>query len=123
MVPDLASPRRTPDLPRAVTAFAPGAIVIAYLQNPREKVWGVMMSVDSAGITMRGMDLQSFDDWLRGMAPGRDREVLPSTMFYPLVRVEKILLDEASAGAPSLEAQCLSRTGRGGRQLLMEEPA
>lgn len=97
--------------------FVSGAIVVLYLQGPREKVWGVLQDLGPAGVSLRGLDLSSFDDWLRGMSSGED-SILPSTAFYPLARVEKILLDEASDGVPSLDDLCRERTGTGLRALV-----
>lgn len=102
----------------AVPGPARGAIVLVYLMNPREKVWGVLMDLTPAGVWVRGLDLHSFDDWLRGLAAPEDQRLHPSTGFYPLVRVEKILLDEPADGAASLQAQCRARTGRGLKEQL-----
>ncbi|HET6373467.1 MAG TPA: hypothetical protein VFG76_09170 [Candidatus Polarisedimenticolia bacterium] len=97
---------------------AAGSIVIAYLHNPREKIWGLLLGIDAAGIWLRGVDLRSFDDWLRGHVAGAEQEIAASTTFYPLARVEKILLDEVGGGLPSLEQQCITRTGQSPRALL-----
>ena len=102
----MTNPAGMPGVPR-------GAVVLVYLMNPREKVWGVMIALNPAGVWVRGLDLDSFDDWLRGLSAPEDQRLRPSTGFYPLVRVEKILLDEPADGAASLEAQCRARTGRG----------
>jgi hypothetical protein len=98
--------------------LSPGSVVLAYLQNPREKFWGVLLGIDQSGVTMRGIDLRSFEDWLRAHASDGAVEIGPSTTFYPLPRVEKILLDEECDGIPSLDAQCVARTGRGAIELL-----
>ncbi|HEY3176163.1 MAG TPA: hypothetical protein VGK94_10455 [Candidatus Polarisedimenticolia bacterium] len=105
---------QTPILP----GYARGAIILVYLMNPREKVWGVLMDLTPAGVWIRGLDLHSFDDWLRSLGAPEDQRLHPSTCFYPLVRVEKVLLDEPADGSASLQAQCLARTGRSlGEQL------
>ena len=103
--------------------LSPGSIVLAYLQNPREKFWGVLISIDAAGVTMRGIDLQSFDDWLRSHASAGTVEIGPSTAFYPITRVEKLLLDEECDGVPSLDSQCVARTGKGAFELLSDRAA
>src|SRR5262245_42434252 len=45
--------------------LAEGSPVILYLQGPKEKVWGLLLSLGPAGIVVRGLDLAVFDDWLR----------------------------------------------------------
>jgi len=91
--------------------LAPGAVVIAYLQGPRDRYWGILGSIDTAGIVIHGIDLHAFDDWTRQVAEGREG-LSPSTVFFPLARVEKILLDSPAGEIPSLQDQFESRTGR-----------
>ncbi len=45
-----------------------GAIVIAVLHSPREKCWGVLDEVSAAGVFLRGLDLNAFDDWTHAVA-------------------------------------------------------
>jgi hypothetical protein len=97
--------------------FEPGALVIVYLHTPREKIWGVLQEMSAAGVSLRGIDVASFDDWLRGLAPGGEEGIVPSLVFYPLLRVEKILLDDPDDPL-GLDGQCRARTKRGGRELL-----
>jgi hypothetical protein len=89
----------------------PGSVVIAYNQNPRERFWGVLRALDPTGIVMEGIDLSSFDDWVRQSAEGREGLSL-STVFIPLHRVEKLLLDDDTGAAPSLSLQFEKRVGR-----------
>src|SRR5437773_11572763 len=70
------------------------SIVILSLQNPREKVWGVLLSINSYGITVRGIDINSFQDWTRSVANQTESMGL-STMFFPMIRIEKVTLDES----------------------------
>ena len=78
------------------------SIVVISLQNPREKVWGELLALHAAGITVRGIDLNSFDDFVRQVIhPEGDRVGLP-TLFFPMQRVERIALDEPSGSIPSL---------------------
>ncbi|HZI94504.1 MAG TPA: hypothetical protein VFE84_09685 [Patescibacteria group bacterium] len=93
--------------------FVSGALVIVYLHDPREKIWGLLMDLGPAGVSVFGLGLQSFDDWLRGLSVKDEQRIQPSLSFYPLVRVEKILMDEEADGIPSFEAQCVARTGKG----------
>jgi len=41
--------------------LAPGVAVVLYLHTPREKLWGVLLSLEPAGIVIRGVDLAVFD--------------------------------------------------------------
>jgi len=80
--------------------FEPDALVIANLVNPREKFFGVLRSLSAAGITMRAINLDTFDDWIRQLA--RDEpEIEMVTMFVPLFRVERIFLDEPAGAVKS----------------------
>jgi hypothetical protein len=89
----------------------PPAIVIVYLQNPRERHWGVVRSLDATGIVIQGTDLDGFDDWVRQVAAGGDVP-RPSIIFFPLARVEKVLVDAPSGAAPSLAEQFARRVGK-----------
>ena len=70
-----------------------GALVILHLAQPSEKFWGVLERLGPEGVTVRGVSLNSFDDWMRGVAR-RDIAIGLSTMFVPLARVQRIFLDE-----------------------------
>jgi hypothetical protein len=74
--------------------LASNSIVIAHLVNPTEKFWGVLLNLDSSGLTLRGMNVASFDDWMFQIARQDERTLGLSTMFVPLSRVERIFLDE-----------------------------
>lgn len=89
----------------------PGSVVIAYIQSPRERFWGVVRSLDAVGLVIQGIDLDSFDDWVRQVAEG-GHGVSLSTVFFPLLRVEKLLLDEDCDTAPSLCRRFERRVGR-----------
>lgn len=79
-----------------------GSIVIVSLHSPKEKIWGQLVSLTAAGITVRGMDINSFDDFvIQVLHPEGDRVGLP-TLFFPMLRVERIALDEPSGSIPSL---------------------
>jgi hypothetical protein len=86
--------------------------VVINLHSPKEKVWGVLIGMNPSGVTVRGIDLNSFDDWSRAVASGEDSLGL-STVFFPIHRVERILLDETVGGIPSYTETFESRTGKG----------
>ena len=89
--------------------FESGDCVIAVLQNPREKIFGVLDEISSAGISMRGVDLDYFEDWSRAIAAGEP--YLPMTdSFIPMWRVERVTRDEPNGETPSLAEQFEART-------------
>lgn len=90
----------------------PGVAVLAYLRDPSEKLWGVLRRLDSAGITIEGVDLGSFDDWVAQVERQEETIVGPSILFVPMTRVEKVLLDRSSGNLPSLAERFERRTGR-----------
>src|SRR5260370_37576547 len=49
-----------------------GQLVLVTLYNPREKFWGLMLSLDPAGVNVRGVDLQSLDDFTQLIKAGED---------------------------------------------------
>jgi hypothetical protein len=87
-----------------IEGFDPQSLVIVNLINPKEKFFGVLRALSSAGVTMRAINLDSFDDWIRQIARGEEQEIVMITMFAPLFRVERIFLDEP-AGAIRSYAQ------------------
>ena len=88
-----------------------GSAVIIVLHSPREKNWGILDEISSAGVFLRGLDLNSFDDWLSAVVHG-DPFVGFGDLFFPMWRVERISLDESTADIPSLSEQVEGRTGR-----------
>ncbi len=88
----------------------PPAVAILYLQNPRERFWGVVRALDATGIVVEGVDLESFDSWVGQISAGE--EASATIVFFPMLRVEKVLVDAASGAAPSLADQFFRRIGR-----------
>ncbi|HXH27990.1 MAG TPA: hypothetical protein VNL37_03030 [Candidatus Polarisedimenticolia bacterium] len=95
----------------------PPAVVIVYLQEPRERFWGLVRHLDSSGIVVQGIDLDSFDDWVRHIVERGEAPHL-STVFFPLPRVEKVLVDATSGPVPSLAEQFERRVGRSLQEFL-----
>ena len=94
-----------------IDRIRPGAVVIFYLQNPKERYWGVLRSLDGTGASVLGLELHAFDDWLRQVAEENPPGITPSLIFFPMPRLEKILLDMASGGIPALADRFETRTG------------
>ncbi len=80
-----------------MSAIEPGNLVIIYCMNPKEKLWGELRRLDAVGVTLRGLELYSVEDWLRQERGGSDDGITPSTVFIPMHRVERIYADESNA--------------------------
>lgn len=79
-----------------------GEVVVIYLKEPREKMWGVLLETNTSGVWFRGLELNAFEDFARQEAAKAEPLVGPNTMFFPYLRVEKIILDESMGSLPSL---------------------
>jgi hypothetical protein len=86
-------------------------IVIVSLASPKEKIWGQLLALNSAGLTVRGIDLASFDDFLRQLLDHEEATVGLATVFYPMHRVERIAQDEPSGSIPSLADRFRAKIG------------
>lgn len=77
-----------------------GSLVVVALSSPKEKFWGVLLALTGAGVTLRGLPVEAFEDFLLQCVPGST--TLPSarlgavTVFFPAHRIERIELDESS---------------------------
>jgi hypothetical protein len=89
----------------------PGSIVIIHLTNPTEKLWGILYDLGVAGVTVRAINLGSFDDWMSQAARRVDQTLGLSTMFVPLFRVERIFLDEPVGAVESYRERFGKRVG------------
>jgi hypothetical protein len=89
----------------------PGTIVIVHLANPTEKLWGILQDLGLPGVTLRGINLSSFDDWMaQAVRPG-DQTLGLATMFVPLFRVERIFIDESIGEVESYRERFAKRVG------------
>jgi hypothetical protein len=90
--------------------FYAGAMVLLALGDPREKFWGQLLALSEAGISLRGIDLESFDDSAAMITAGEP--FTPATVFFPMHRVERMELDVHAGGLPSLCERFRVQTGR-----------
>jgi hypothetical protein len=90
--------------------YESGDCVLLILQNPREKVFGLLDEISSAGVTIRGIDLDYFEDWSRAIANGEPHIAMSET-FYPMWRVERMSRDKGNGEIPSMQEQFEERTG------------
>jgi hypothetical protein len=86
-------------------------IVIVNLTAPRQRFLGKLLDLTTAGITLRGIDLDAFEDWLNHIAAREESGVQATTTFFPLHRVEKMILDESLGAIPSLSSAFLAKVG------------
>jgi hypothetical protein len=95
-----------------IEGFEPNALVLLNLVNPKEKFFGVLRALSAAGVTMRAVNLDSFDDWIHQIARGEECEIEMMTMFVPLFRVERVFLDEPAGTIRSYTQRFADVTGR-----------
>lgn len=86
-------------------------IVIVSLISPKEKVWGQILVLEPQGVTVRGIDLGSFDDFIRQVIQQEETAVGLNTVFFPMHRVERIIVDEPSGSIPSLCQRFQTKVG------------
>jgi hypothetical protein len=98
----------------------PGSPILLVLQSPREKCWGILDEITAAGVFLRGLDLNAFDDWIRAVVHN-EPFIGFGSLFFPMWRVEKITRDEPAGGIPSLCQQAEQRTGRKLEDLMRED--
>ncbi len=92
------------------TEFSAGSVVLVSLNTPREKYWGAILAISAAGVSLRGIDLHSFEDFMRQVKAGD--EVTPSAVFFPMHRVERIELDQRNGDIPSMQDRFEAKTGQ-----------
>jgi len=90
--------------------FSKGAMVLVTLNTPREKFWGAVIDISPSGVAMRGIDLNSFEDFARLIKAGEN--ATPASVFFPMHRVERIELDARNGDIPSLSERFENRTGQ-----------
>ena len=91
-------------------AFRPGALVLITLNTPREKFWGALLEVTPAGVSVRGVDLNSLDDFARQIRAGDP--AMPAAVFFPMHRIERMELDVRAGEIPSLGERFEAKAGR-----------
>lgn len=101
-----------PPEPEESPALQPNSIILLSLHSPKEKIWGQLVSLHAAGVTVRGIDLNSFDDFIRQVLDPDGERVGLSTLFFPMQRVERIALDEPQGSIPSMAQRFEQKVGR-----------
>jgi hypothetical protein len=96
--------------------FAGNPMVLVTLNAPREKFWGRVLSIGAAGISLRGIDIQAFEELLRSVRAGDP--VQAATVFFPMHRVERVELDIRNGEIPALAERFAERTGHNVLELM-----
>jgi hypothetical protein len=91
--------------------ISPGDFVLVHLINPTEKFWGVLGQLGVAGVTLRGISVSSFDDWVAQAARREAPSLGLAAMFVPLFRVERLFLDETVGQVESYRERFRRRVG------------
>ncbi len=116
-----ADPLVRPTRGRPRLALSEGDPVIVYLQAPKEKMWGLLLSIGPAGLVLRCIELSAFDDWMRQEARGDEATLGLSTVFYPMGRVEKMERDETTGPLTSYADRFLGEVGRSVRDVVLKD--
>jgi hypothetical protein len=105
--------------PQAVSPFRQGSLVIATLTTPREKFWGAILHLGVEGVSLRGVDLSSFDDLASQIKNGEP--FTSGVVFFPMHRVERMELDLPEGNLLSLAQRFAEKTGQDPAPLLVSE--
>ena len=105
--------------PQATAPFHQGALVIATLTNPREKFWGAILYLSSEGLSLRGVDVASFDNLASQIKRGEP--FTSGVVFFPMHRLERMELDLPDGNILSLAQRFAQKTGQDPAPLLVSE--
>lgn len=95
--------------PARAVPFQPGTIVVVTLGNPREKFWGAILALAPEGLSLRGIELASFEDLVTMVKEGEPFS--PGVVFFPMHRLERMELDLPDGSLPSLSQRFATKTG------------
>jgi hypothetical protein len=99
--------------------FRPGCIVVVTLGNPRDKFWGMILALAPEGLSMSGIELAGFEDFV--LIVKESEQFTPAVVFFPMHRIERIELDLPDGGLPSLAQRFRTLTGRDPATLLSSD--
>jgi hypothetical protein len=89
--------------------FRPGSMVVVTLGNPRDKFWGMILSLAPEGLSLSGIELASFEDLVLMVKDGESFS--PAVVFFPMHRIERVELDLPDGNLPSLSQRFSAKTG------------
>lgn len=84
-------------------------MVVVTLGNPRDKFWGMILALAPEGLSMAGVELASFEDFVLLVKDGESFS--PAIVFFPMHRIERIELDLPDGNLPSLSQRFSAKTG------------
>lgn len=84
-------------------------MVIVTLGNPRDKFWGMILSLAPEGLSLSGIELASFEDLVVMVKDGESFS--PAVVFFPMHRIERVELDLPDGSLPSLSQRFSAKTG------------
>ena len=96
--------------PPVPPGIIPASPVVVYLHSPKERLWGLLLDLPAAGVYLRGIDLNTFEDWMRMIVRG-EHNIALTHMFLPMWRVERVALDETIDEIPSLADRFYATVG------------
>ena len=105
-IPSMENPASASGSP---SPFQPGTMVVATLANPREKFWGAILSLKAEGLSLRGIELASFEDLVVLVKDGEPFSL--GVVFFPMHRLERMELDLPDGNIPSLSQRFTAKTG------------
>jgi hypothetical protein len=73
------------------------SIVIVNLQSPRERFFGRLLDMATHGVTVRGIDLNAFEDWMDHIIAAKRAACNPTRFFSPFIESKRSSLMKASA--------------------------
>jgi hypothetical protein len=84
-------------------------MVVVTLGNPRDKFWGMILSLAPEGLSLSGIELASFEDLVVMVKDGES--FTPAVVFFPMHRIERVELDLPDGNLPSLSQRFSAKTG------------
>ena len=100
----------------AARPFQTGSMVVVTLGNPRDKFWGMILALAPEGLSVTGIELASFEDFVVIVKDGEPFS--PAIVFFPMHRIERIELDLPDGSLPSLSQRFSAKTSLDPARLL-----
>lgn len=83
--------------------------MVVTMGNPRDKFWGMILALAPEGLSMTGIELASFEDFVVMVKDGESFS--PAVVFFPMHRIERVELDLPDGSLPSLSQRFSAKTG------------
>jgi hypothetical protein len=96
--------------------FSHGSMVVVTLGNPRDKFWGMILALAPEGLSLTGIELASFEDFVVMVKDGES--FTPAVVFFPMHRIERVELDLPDGTLSSLSQRFSAKTGLDPAELL-----